>query len=369
MACAARLALALAVLVGLTSAAEPASAESRVPTIAKALRADHLYVSDSMARVATPAAVARVRAAVRRWREPVFVTWTPTFDDEPGASLPSDLLAQLRDRVARDGLYLLIDERGSTMEVAAVGVRTAGDVGRAAIVGLEDVPHYKPADAQIVYVLDYLRTGRRPDRGAGDRYLERDDRAERNGRIAFGIAAPATLGLLGLRRLRRRWRARAHIPHAAHTPLPPDLEAEAETALQRLTGAVDRTPAPPEATLDALAAARVALDRRHGTQLDALGALVLARAGEAALAGEDRRPCFFHPLHPPAATQVRYARRGETVELPACHACAAAVRGGRNPDALLDRGRPYWERDTVWATTGFGATDPDLARRVLAGRR
>jgi hypothetical protein len=43
------------------------------------------------------------------------------------------------------------------------------------------------------------------------------------------------------------------------------------------------------------------------------------------------------------------------------------VAKGRAPAALQDRGRPYFERDTLWARTGFGALDDDLPARVLAG--
>lgn len=352
--------ITLALVAALATPAA-AGAQPRAATIAEQLRVDGLYVSDSMARVATSAAVGRVRAALERWHGRAFVVWAPTFSDEPSASLPSDLLAQVIDRTGRDGVYVYMDESGISDEVTARRVRTTGDAERAPIIASADVPLYEGAAARIAYTLDYLRTGERPTRGAGDRYLNRDERAGRTGWIAFGVATVATLVLLTLHRMRRRRRKVAGVGP------PAGVRVDAEIALERLSHAIDRTDGPPERALDALGAGHSALERH--SDLDAVGALVLARSGEAALRGKSGGPCFFNPLHPAAMTEVRYARGGAELGVPACEACAKAVRSGRRPEALLDRGRPYFERDTVWARTGFGATDPDLAAQLLAGRR
>jgi hypothetical protein len=102
--------------------------------------------------------------------------------------------------------------------------------------------------------------------------------------------------------------------------------------------------------------------------VDWVGALLLARHGLAVMQGRPwPPPCFFGPLHGDGVEPTRWSMGERTVEIPACGSCAGAVREGLAPDGLLDRGRPYWERDTLWARTGFGALEDDLADRVLAG--
>jgi hypothetical protein len=64
---------------------------------------------------------------------------------------------------------------------------------------------------------------------------------------------------------------------------------------------------------------------------------------------------------------TRWRRAGQDVTIPACTDCAALLGDGKAPPVLQDRGRPYWDRDTVWARTGFGAIDDDVADIVLAG--
>ena len=60
------------------------------------------------------------------------------------------------------------------------------------------------------------------------------------------------------------------------------------------------------------------------------------------------------------------------VEVPCCEPCGAAVVHDGTPQLLRlqsARGlRPYWERDDVWARTGYGSTSDFLARDVLADR-
>ena len=53
--------------------------------------------------------------------------------------------------------------------------------------------------------------------------------------------------------------------------------------------------------------------------------------------------------------------------MPACQACRNDLRAGRPPDALRDDGRVWFETDSLWARTGFGVFEPDLAERVLRG--
>ena len=96
---------------------------------------------------------------------------------------------------------------------------------------------------------------------------------------------------------------------------------------------------------------------------------MLARDVEAVLAGrEPRRRCFFDPEHAAPTRPTRWRLGGDEAEVPACERCERALRGAVGPTCSADRGSPYYERDTVWARTGFGAIDDELAAKVLAGR-
>ncbi|MEV7430647.1 hypothetical protein AB0N29_13595 [Nocardioides sp. NPDC092400] len=115
--------------------------------------------------------------------------------------------------------------------------------------------------------------------------------------------------------------------------------------------------------------------------LDAVGAVVLAGRGEEALAAARRgRPfepstrCFLNPLHGRASRDHALEHDGRRVEAPICAACRRDLQAGRRPDILevVVRGRPqhYFETDREpWASTGFGALEPDLVRRLHRGGR
>ncbi|MCW3012286.1 MAG: hypothetical protein JWO90_2690 [Solirubrobacterales bacterium] len=122
--------------------------------------------------------------------------------------------------------------------------------------------------------------------------------------------------------------------------------------------------------LDAYAAARRVLQGRPA-MVDLVGALVLVEDGSRALAearaleagtGVPRasRPCSFDPRHPGATQAVRWER---DLDVAACPAC----RAERAPNALLEDGRPWFEGDSLWARTGFGAFEDDLPQRVIRG--
>lgn len=154
---------------------------------------------------------------------------------------------------------------------------------------------------------------------------------------------------------------------AAAPPLDPDaLRHQAREELTRLSGALAAAGSPPPAAFDLYAAASKALEDER-RPVDLVAAVALARSGDAALAGRPTAPCFFDPRHGTGTERTRWRLGREEAVLPACRACAKAVRRGRAPAALQDRGRPYFEQDTLWARTGFGAVDDALPARVLAG--
>lgn len=113
-----------------------------------------------------------------------------------------------------------------------------------------------------------------------------------------------------------------------------------------------------------------------GDDLAAVGAWVLA---ETAWSVVRRRgdgvwvPCFTNPTHGEGRTR---AAVGGGLEVPVCEQCAARIRKGRETGTLLtspESGRrrwarprpvPYYEVDSVWARTGFGALGDELWREL-----
>ncbi|WP_198671938.1 hypothetical protein, partial [Desertihabitans aurantiacus] len=110
---------------------------------------------------------------------------------------------------------------------------------------------------------------------------------------------------------------------------------------------------------------------------DHLGAWVLARRGSEAAAAatalqpfEPTRGCWFHPEHPRGTER----RTFEGHAVPCCRRCADAVDAGREPP-MLDLPGPdgepvHFHRSGAepWASTGYGATEPDLPARLGALR-
>ena len=149
--------------------------------------------------------------------------------------------------------------------------------------------------------------------------------------------------------------------------LEPDIGDRASDAVTRLAAAIEAAEQPADAVFDLYAAASKAAGEAQ-TPIDSAGALVLAQDGVAELEGRRRRRCFFDPGHSGPTEPTRWRLGGDEAEVPACERCVRALEAGRAPEVLGDRGRPYYERDTVWARTGFGAVDDDLAAIVLSGR-
>lgn len=113
-----------------------------------------------------------------------------------------------------------------------------------------------------------------------------------------------------------------------------------------------------------------------GDDLAAVGAWVLA---ETAWSVVRRRgdghwvPCFTNPTHGEGRTR---APVGGGLEVPVCEQCASRIRKGRETGTLLtspggasrrwgrSRPVPYYEVDSVWARTGFGALGDELWREL-----
>ncbi|MDP3894409.1 hypothetical protein [Nocardioides sp.] len=163
------------------------------------------------------------------------------------------------------------------------------------------------------------------------------------------------------------------------------VRQRAATAITRLGEAIDTTAMRGaadsvwQAALDHYEAAGRLLpaDQEAAVHLlDAVGALVLAERGEEALAaarsGSPFRPttrCFLNPLHGTGSGERPMSHGRFQVTGPLCRDCRRHLDAGRRPDILdvMYRGRPehYFETGREpWASTGFGALEPDLITRL-----
>ena len=374
---AAGFAAALGLVVVLAAPARAEDGDPWLSGLARQLGENPVVVSDSVSRAISAAEVSRLRAIVRAMPVPTRVAIISGHPDDVRVSDLPDLLGGAVDK---PGLYLVADATDDFLgdvEVASVAVRPrvpADDIERAVY---RDVGTEGSVFERIRYALRVAQTGVRPRKDVAARKLDadvgdREDPYATEDIVAFvflGVGAVGGFALPTVRWWRRRpGRARgAHGLPAVREP-GPDTAREASAAVARLSAAIDAAEQPPDAAFDLYSAASKA-DREARTPVDSIGALVLAQDGADVLAGRPRRQrCFFDPDHRGTMTTTRWRLGDEEAEVPACERCALALREGGVPGVLGDRGRPYYERDTIWARTGFGTVDDELAEKVLSGR-
>ncbi|MGX6449053.1 hypothetical protein ACVU7I_13450 [Patulibacter sp. S7RM1-6] len=414
-----RLPLLLALLLGVLATAVPAaSAAIDTARIAQVLERTGVYVDPSFDEVVRPAQRRRIARLVAAATPRTYVVLVRLQKGDRFDGQDNRFLAALRGRLegeAADAVFVL---RGGLdrLDVADWSTGRPAYPSRATqaerVVAYEDVAGKDPDEPLGTQIERYFAV-------VGDANLERraarakggdDDTAdgrvptlEDSGADAAGsgssrvptlflvLVAVLVLAVVGLLLARRRG-AR---PADDALPVLPDrvfeharaaqrsgLRLDAETELLRLSELLDAQPVPDREeaqiaygrALDGYAAARRTLTRTDRI-VDVVGVLVLVDLARAELArAQDleagrrtrrRQPlCFFDPLHGRARRTVAWERG---LEVPACAACAAAASGGGRPDVLRDGDGPYFEGDTVWARTGFGAFDDDLIGRVSRG--
>lgn len=361
------------------AAAGEGANDSRAAYVAAQLRRSPVFISPSLTRIASPAAVAALRRRVASMPYPTYVAILPQFTEDPDTETESQLIPLLRDRVGRDGLYVVADGSGYGLEAAAIGVRTKGDVGRAGLVASDGLPRGAGPLAEVDLALRHLATGYVPE-------FSLDEQRAAEDRLpwivlaiatAVGFLVPVGAVLAGPKAWARRRALRAAREQAAAAgvgsgaridePERAAARGEALDAVAGLARAVAEDPAPADRALRAYEAASHVLSRRAPDAVDLVGAATLARLGRAWLRDPAWRPCFFDPRHGRGDRATRWRRGGQDVTIPTCEDCAKALRRESEPQVLGDAGRPYYERDTVWARTGFGALDDDVAEILLAG--
>lgn len=340
-------------------AAAPAAADERVNHIARSLERSPVYVSDSMSRRISDEDVEEIHAEVERMPFPTYVVIAPGFGDEPGLLLFHNVIPPLHDRLDRDGLYVVSDETGISLGVQAFGVSPKVPPRWVEAAVQDDVPDYEVAGA-VRYAVELSRTGQR------HKVTAEEDELPRGLLIAIGCVA--AVGAFGGLATWRRVQGVAALP--VRPPLEPveaDFRPLAHETLDELAQKLEAAADPPDEAFEAQRAASKAIEDAR-RPVDWVGAFVLASNGLAAMRNRPSLPCFFNPLHHRTRRRTPWRRGSKTIEIPACNACERALQKGRRPQELHDDGKPYWERDTVWARTGFGALDEDVALQVLRGQ-
>lgn len=402
-------AVLVALVASLLAAAGPAAAAPDPATIARALRTSPVYVDPAYAD-SVPAAKRRALVrAVQALPYPVRIALVPLVKGDRYDGDAQTLIDLVHDRLGASGVYAAFDTIITVRDYGSTDRETQLD--DATEVGLFEGEYQEPPIDKLLRFATALKDPRLHARAlAVAAKLRRQDRARvppastdgsRSGddghSTADGIiGAVVILGALAIItfavvRVTRRRGARPsgeepvlpeRVFRYASTARDRELRADLEARLVTFAETMDRdaTPTAPAAqaaeqrALDDYAAARKLLAEDAAT-LDLVAAYVLADDGEQAMAAADAlaagrtapRPqplCFYDPLHGRAASEV-VLRPG--LDVPACRACAAAVRGHRPPDALRDGDVPWFEADTLWARTGLGRFDDDLAGRVLRG--
>lgn len=375
-------------------------------TIWAALDDTGVWVAPELAGEVSPADLAAIRGAVADSAVPLHVVLQPLTDGDAFGGEPEELLTQLHDRYDADGLYLAPHFYGDFHEMLVV-TRTWGtdlDVYEAVTVAEH---RHEDAEGRTdnlgAFVADLTRLVADGDAAAAyDAEVapehssststapggSSDDPAI-SGAGLLGIAlltvlVVVVLTAVGSRLVHRRPRAFAlpdSVVDQVREAQADRVEQQARTAVLDLGDAIrvadldagDDT-AGWQAALDHYDAASRVLDGADDLGLlDAVGTLVLARQGRAALsAATDGRPfrplrlCYLNPLHEaPTRTPTRLEQHGHTLDVPLCRTCRADLKAGRDPDALRVEhgGRTVLYVDSgvePWASTSYGALGTDL---------
>ncbi|WP_210491711.1 hypothetical protein [Patulibacter sp. SYSU D01012] len=413
-----RLPLVLALLVGVLAALAPtASAAVDTAKVARALERDGVYVDPLFRDVVSPRQERTFARLAGEASPRTYIALVPLERGDRFDGDPQKLATALQGRLgpkAGAAVYLLRSSNG--------GLRAQDySTGRFAyptkasqaerVAQYEDVDGEQPEWNVRELLQRYFAVLKQPnlaqraekakggdddadyDRPAGGRGTSEGSPVGDGGAPVLALVLVAVLVLAAVVGLLARRRGARHADDAM--PVLPDrvfeharaaqrsgLRLDAETELLQLSELLDAQAVPNreaaqdayQRALDGYTAARRTL---NGTDriVDVVGVLVLVDMARAELArakdlDAGRKPrvrkalCFFDPLHGRAKRTVGWERG---LQVPVCAECAAAMSGRGQLDPLRDGDRPYFEADTVWARTGFGAFDDDLIGRVSRG--
>ncbi|QMW65611.1 hypothetical protein H4N58_15715 [Mumia sp. ZJ1417] len=393
------------------------SSRADLDAIWAALTDSGVYVHPSLASKVTPEHVSQIQANVARIDEPVFVIAYPlNYDDEFNGGV-DDLVATLHDHDPQPGIYLATDTKFGEVRIGGkswdtdtddYGVSQAGyaaghkepdNLGDQLVAATQMMADGTVAEGYAAF--EEAAAARRESSQSPSSTSSYDDGGSTGvivgASLAVAIVVVAVWLALSWRRFKRE---RGDIPNRTKAfTLPASvvervrdahdsaLIARADRELLALGEAIDETDlagdtAAWQAALDHYdAAKRVRGESARPDVLDVVGALVLVGRGrdalEAASAGRPyapARPCYFHPLHGTAAAMTPLTTDSGKVVVPLCTQCRRDLKAHRRPDILdvVRDGRPVHYFDSgvePWASTGYGALEPDLVTQLHRTRR
>jgi hypothetical protein len=386
--------------------------DDTISEIEQQLASDGVWIDPSFARThdisaADEAAIEEAVASARSADLKVVLVEVDS-DDERFQGSFANLSAWLHDDAGGDATYV----GWNRWSEPHLSVQSFGDQpDTMSVANVANHEHPDDVADQVVRVQELLDDGNAEEIWwevpNDERYSWTADEGIQASEVVGGIGVVAALAAVvaGLVVWRRRRRLRpsgftlpSTVLHTIRAAEDKRLRQQADTEVLALGEAIGSgEPGGSAAALDAwqqaldhYAAARSILSQ-EAAPADVVGALVLARRGDDARAaaqegtpGAWRAPvrCWFNPLHDGPTTEVTW-RSGErdddrAVDVPACAACADAVRAGREPDDVLDfiegdRTVHYFRLDLgPWSRTGYGSLERDLLgalRAAGAGRR
>ncbi|GGT91496.1 hypothetical protein [Actinomadura livida] len=200
-------------------ARERAEPVSRADHIAAQLRRDPVYVTDHAPRALPPDAAERIRAAVARLGVPAYVAVTPTVGLSTGRHDES-LLPLLRDRLRRDGVYIVASPSSPGGEVRQYGGSRRVPLEDAWRAAENELAYDASTPERIELFVDIALSGRARERAENPpprpksevrKALDADDAADRRAAlIEWGVFGGGTalsgvplLALLTFLRVRR----------------------------------------------------------------------------------------------------------------------------------------------------------------------
>lgn len=395
--------------------------------LADALREDPVQVGEVFGNGRTDEVDAALTAVVEDLPFPAYVVLAPGPDGLSTTEPARDLAGRLHERIGGDAVLVVqTDPKGYDLEVVSFGdvpdetaiydPQTTFYPGGGADAGLE------PAGvaARALEVLAAVDEGTEVTREDFDAVREvqvfrspeewdplADPPTAESVALwgAFAFVAVTGTSYLVLRNV-LGWRATGpaaarsrsrtdRTGRAAEAGLgtPADVRATVERELESLARLLARSTGRGGADLERQAlvdgsydAARTLLERTGSADADLddlVGALVLVRTAThaAGRSGSDRsgsgrsgagpatyRPCFFDPRHGEGVARRTVPVGDRELTVPACRPCSHTTGRGLAPmtvrGGLLRRERPWYEHDTVWARTGYGAFVDDLWRHV-----
>lgn len=386
-----------------------------------ALDKDGIYVHPSMADTLTPQQLAEAKANIARSEDPIYVAVYPLREDDEFNGDPANFAATLHDVKPEPGLYLATDTRWDRTELGGASwdltAPTNDDytVDDAAFAAKYE--HPDDLGAQIVAATEMIADGTASERqdAAYKVYEKQQDQSESSTSqpssypsedgsgtvVGVSVAIAAVAVVVAGAMLWRRMKAEAGaLPRPTQTFTLPSSVIErvrdahdsalvdrADRELLALGELIDETDmsgdtAAWQAALDHYDAAKRARgDSKRPDVLDVVGALVLVERGSAALAAatagktyEPQAPCYLNPLHGRATGRTRLDTPSGKVDVPLCAQCRRDLKAKRRPDILdvVRGGKPVHYFDSKvepWASTGYGALDPDLVTQLQRTRR